>query len=110
MTTSGLGQQVASPAGLKELFNPGNQILLLSRPPFQHRPHSTPCNPFPERTPALTPAAWGLQCPRVLPRCLSLDPPICPQFCPGEHLGSKSLGAAPSQSPPLGSSMSYQAG
>ena len=30
MTTSGLGQQVASPAGLKEPFIPGNQILLLS--------------------------------------------------------------------------------
>ena len=81
MTTSGLGHQVASPAGLKERFIPGDRILLPSvlsstdlTPP--------PADPFPERTPALTPAAWGLQCPWVSPRA-SPWTPVLPQGASG---------------------------
>lgn len=79
MMTSGLGHQVASPAGLKEQFIPGNRILLLSFVLLSSTDLTPlPADPFPERTPALTPAAWGLQCLRVSPRCFSLDPSSAP--------------------------------
>lgn len=92
-TTSGLGHQVASLAGLEVQLSPGSQMPWVFCSSFRPNtaPFHTQANPFPKRT-HQTPVNTGAVGP---PQPSSPNTCVCPQLWPERCLISPSLVTAP---------------